>query len=94
MARRVDDPTALITALESHHFSLWGLADPGERLALATEIVRLAEELNDRELLLTGHQFRITDLLEIGDIGAVDRGDRRLRAARRRAAASPPTGGG
>jgi tetratricopeptide (TPR) repeat protein len=72
MARRLGDPGALIHALEARHFSVWGTDDAAERLALANEIVRLAEELNNRDLLLRGYHFRISDLLEIGDVAMVD----------------------
>jgi tetratricopeptide (TPR) repeat protein len=61
-----------VHALEARHFALWGSAPPAERLALAREMVRLAEEMNAPGLLLRGHVLRLADLLELGRIREVD----------------------
>jgi predicted ATPase len=73
MARRVGDTATLAYALNSRHWALWSEANVEERLAIATEIVRLAEQAGARELAMTGHAWRIADLLELGEITAVDR---------------------
>jgi len=43
-----------------------------ERLALATEMIRLAEESGDREREHQGHHWRMLALMELGDIPAAD----------------------
>jgi DNA-binding NarL/FixJ family response regulator len=44
----------------------------GERLAVATEVVDLAERLGDRAMALRGRGLRRTDLLELGDLAGFD----------------------
>jgi tetratricopeptide (TPR) repeat protein len=72
MARRVDDPSAKIAALYSRSVSLEGFDAVEERLELATEIVRVAGEAGDREMVLRGHYRRLRDLAELGDLPAVE----------------------
>ncbi len=73
MARRLGDKAALAAALHAWH---WNLAGAGarleERLPVASEIVRLSEEVGAREILLLGYSRRITDFLEMGDMAAAD----------------------
>ena len=73
IARRMGDRGALAAALSARHVVLAAPEDVEERLAVATEIGRLAEQAGDRELAMQGHHWRIVDLLELGDIPAVDR---------------------
>ncbi len=73
MAQRVGDHGTLAFALLARHFVLWGSGSIDERLALATEVVRLAEDAGDLGLALEGQAWRILALLELGDIDAVDR---------------------
>ena len=73
MAERVSDPGALAFALIARHFVIWGLGSMTERLALATEAVRCAQEASDLALTLEGLAWRILALFEQGDIPAVDR---------------------
>ena len=72
MARRVDEPVTLAAVLNSAHFAVWGL-DVEPRIEMATELVEVAERVGDRELAVEGRGLRLVDLLEIGDIEAVDR---------------------
>jgi tetratricopeptide (TPR) repeat protein len=72
MARRLSDSRGLLNALHSRHATLWRPENLEERLAVATEIVRLSKEVEDKELELQGHYWRLTDLLELGDLPAVD----------------------
>ena len=72
MARRVDDPVALVYALRGRYYSLWGPENVEERLAVATEIVQLGEQGGDREMALTGRSWRLHGLLERGDRPAAD----------------------
>jgi tetratricopeptide (TPR) repeat protein len=73
MARRVGDPATLATALHSRHVALWGPRHLDERLAIASEIIRLAETAGDKEQAARGRHFRIVDLLEQGDMRAAYR---------------------
>ncbi|NRA04162.1 MAG: AAA family ATPase [Myxococcales bacterium] len=72
MARRVDDPSALADVLVARHLSLWGPENTEDRFATAVEIVRLAEQIDAKGLALQGRQFRLADLLELGDVTGVD----------------------
>jgi class 3 adenylate cyclase len=72
MARRVGDVATLAFALHARHLACWGPTDPEERLAVADEILRLADEAGDRDMEARGRHLRITDLIEIGDVRALD----------------------
>ncbi|MFI5366306.1 MAG: AAA family ATPase [Candidatus Binatia bacterium] len=72
MAGRAGDAAAHLAALYSRHWAIWGPENLDDRLAAATAMVRLAERLGDREMALHAHRFRLIDLLEHGDIDAVD----------------------
>jgi DNA-binding NarL/FixJ family response regulator len=74
MARRVGDPAALVYALNGQRIAGWRLDDVEERLAVAAELQRLAEEIGDGELALEGRLWRFRTLLELGDIEAAKRG--------------------
>lgn len=72
MARHLDDPATLASTLHATLVALRGPEGPQERLATATEIIRLATAIGDKELLLHGYIWRVVALLELGDIQAVD----------------------
>ena len=75
IARRLDQPEVLATALYARYWALHELPDPknlDEPLAVADEMVRLAEEVGDRERELLGRRLRIYELMPVGDIHAVD----------------------
>jgi tetratricopeptide (TPR) repeat protein len=72
LARRLGDPSALLSALHSRHATMLGPESLEERLAVATEIVGLARDVGDPELSLQGHYWRLPDLLEMGDLRAAD----------------------
>ena len=61
---RVGDSATLAYALHSRHVAVWGPRNLEERLAVATEIVRLATEGGDKEQAGRGRHLRIVDLLE------------------------------
>jgi predicted ATPase len=71
MARRLADPAALRTALDTRWMAVWGPDGLDERTALAAEILGLARETGDREMELDGHASRAASSLESGDIRAV-----------------------
>ena len=73
MARRVGDADAQVAALFSRAISLEGYEKARERLEVATEIVSIAARLGNREMALRGHLRRLRELLEFGDLPAVDR---------------------
>jgi tetratricopeptide (TPR) repeat protein len=73
MARRIDDAPTLAFTLYAGRYATWGTGSLEERLAVATELLHLADETGDRELAMASHHWRVIDLLEMGDIGAVDR---------------------
>ncbi|MDQ4064484.1 MAG: AAA family ATPase [Actinomycetota bacterium] len=72
LARRLEDPEALLIALYSRHWSMLGPDGLDERLAAADEILELAREVGDREMAFRAHHFRISALLELGRIDEVD----------------------
>ena len=72
MARRLDDPLALYTALQAKSGSHREPERIEERLAIKDEILQSAARIGDRAPLLDAYMFRIDDLLAVGDIEAVD----------------------
>jgi tetratricopeptide (TPR) repeat protein len=72
MARRLDDSATLASTLHATLVALRGPEHPHDRLATAAEIIRLAEAIGDKELVLRGYIWRVVALLELGDIQAVD----------------------
>jgi DNA-binding CsgD family transcriptional regulator len=72
MARRTDDHTALPVALSAMHVAHWQPGNVAERLDAASEAARLAEVTEARELACWGHHWRAIDLLEMGNIDALD----------------------
>lgn len=75
MARQADDPGALGAALLARIFTLSRPSDPRhlqERLSLETEVLDLAATTRNPELELDGRAWRVTDLLEAGDVVGAD----------------------
>ena len=72
IARRAGDTAALTSALYGALWSLWGPGDYPRRLAIGTEILRLAEAGGDTEGTLRGHFMRASNLLVLGDIATAD----------------------
>ena len=72
IARRVNDPFALLYVLFSHHTALWGPDNLDERLEISSEIVGIADDLRNRPWALRARYLRLADLLELGDMAAVD----------------------
>jgi hypothetical protein len=72
MARRVDDPAALVYALSTYCDTIATPEHLEQRLASSEEMVRLAREAGDRELELLAHRFRVESLFQAGDIAGVD----------------------
>ena len=72
LARHVGDARGLGFALIARHWSLWGPGNVQERLEAANELLGLAESVGDERLAIAGHRWRMIDLLELGEIDAVD----------------------
>ena len=72
MARRVADPTAQIVALYCRHLALAGTESVEERLSVASEALGIAEQAGNPEMALRARYRLILDLMEVGDIPAVD----------------------
>jgi class 3 adenylate cyclase/tetratricopeptide (TPR) repeat protein len=72
VAKRVDDRAALAYTLTSRLWETWGPDAPEERMAVAGDILTLAEQTGDRELAFRGHEGRLLAFLELGDMRAVD----------------------
>jgi DNA-binding winged helix-turn-helix (wHTH) protein/tetratricopeptide (TPR) repeat protein len=73
MARRSGDRAALAFALNARSVAVWTPDTLAERLAVAGETMRLADEVGDRDLSLRGHMRRLGALLELGDLRTADR---------------------
>ncbi|MGH7821919.1 MAG: hypothetical protein ACREQ9_19325, partial [Candidatus Binatia bacterium] len=72
MSRRLGDTALLAYALDARHFAIWGPDRVEERLAIATEMLRLAEEAGDTEREHQAHHWRMLSLLELGELAAAD----------------------
>jgi tetratricopeptide (TPR) repeat protein len=71
MARRVNDPEALVDVLYVSFFDR-SPEKIEERIATATEMLCLAQEIGHRERVFNAYGFRFSDLLELGDIQRAD----------------------
>ena len=75
LARRLADPATLAEVLYDCHLAIWAAEEAevaGERLAMATAVVALAERLDDWVMALRGRGLRRIDLLEVGDLAGFD----------------------
>ena len=70
MARRLSDPATLAPVLYDRHMAIWGAANAQERLAIASEIVELAQRSGDQALAIQGYALQAGNLLELGDMSA------------------------
>jgi len=70
MARRLGDPGSIALALCSRCLAVWGPDHLDERLGAAAEVIVLATELGDRQLLAIGRQYLFVAQVELGDIAA------------------------
>ncbi|MDP9188218.1 MAG: protein kinase [Actinomycetota bacterium] len=73
IAREIDAPTTLATALHRQIFIPIGPDAPHERLRIAQEMLELGRSSGDREAELRAHAYRVQNLLELGDLAAADR---------------------
>jgi DNA-binding SARP family transcriptional activator len=71
IARRLGDFSTLAYVLDGRHSAIWGPDNVEERLTIVDEIVRLADEIGDRERQIQGRFYRAFALLELGHTQAV-----------------------
>ena len=81
MARRLDDPHTLIVALWGRHLSLRNPDSLEQRLADGREAIAVAERARERDFALEARFYRVTDLVEAGDIAGADLGLREYLVA-------------
>ena len=72
MARRLDDPYALIVALWGRWLSLRNPDSIDQRLADTREMIEIADQAGERDFALEARFFRVADLIEAGDIVGAD----------------------
>jgi DNA-binding CsgD family transcriptional regulator len=72
MAHRVGDLATLAYTLRASLSTWWRPQNIAEKLATATEVMRLAEAVVDRDLALEASSWRLFDLMELGDMQAVE----------------------
>jgi class 3 adenylate cyclase/tetratricopeptide (TPR) repeat protein len=68
LARESGAADALVDALNARHAALWSPDRLEERLAVAHELVELAEQIGDRERSLQARTWLVLDLVESGDL--------------------------
>ncbi|MGH7857545.1 MAG: ATP-binding protein, partial [Candidatus Binatia bacterium] len=73
ISRRLDDREARAYVLVATLQATWGPDNLEERLAHASEIIGLADEVGDPRLAIDAHATRLTHLVESGDIDAAER---------------------
>ncbi len=69
-ARASGDATALASALSARHVALWRPDRIEERLAVTDEMIAAARQAGDRHAELQAHNWRVTDLFELGQMTA------------------------
>ncbi|HEX8205790.1 MAG TPA: hypothetical protein VF587_07010, partial [Solirubrobacteraceae bacterium] len=72
LARRQREPAALAAALSARRVALWTPAHAEDRLAVAAEMEEMALRAGDREQALQAHNWLVVDLLELGEVAAMD----------------------
>ena len=72
LARRRREPAALAAALSARRVALWTPDHAEERLYAAAEMEEMALRAGDREQALQAHNWLVVDLLELGEVAAVD----------------------
>jgi len=72
MARRLDNPQALLVALHARHWAMLAPDLLGPRLANAAELLDVAVAVSDEETAFLAHHARLHCLLELCDVAGVD----------------------
>lgn len=69
-ARRLSDPTTLAYAIQGYILAHHSPAHTPAQLELATELIAVAAQAGDKELVMEGRENRLDSLIELGDIQA------------------------
>jgi DNA-binding SARP family transcriptional activator/tetratricopeptide (TPR) repeat protein len=69
-ARETRDTSALASALGARHVALWRPDRAEERLVVAGDMIVAARAAGDHHAELQGHNWRVADLFELGDMPA------------------------
>lgn len=72
MAKEAGDIRAELHALDASYYAFLNLCALPERFAIAEEIVRLADEVGDKEMALRGHIHLLTNYLDSNNVAAAD----------------------
>jgi DNA-binding SARP family transcriptional activator len=72
MARRLQDPALVLTALVKGTIAIWRGANASKRLDMTTEAAQIARELGDSVGLVSAYALRAEAAGELGDIGVLD----------------------
>jgi predicted ATPase len=72
IARRIGDPGTLAAVLHDRDMAIWGFANAEERLDITGEVIKLAERSGDQDLAVRARASRIANLLELGDMPALE----------------------
>ncbi|HMJ12902.1 MAG TPA: AAA family ATPase [Polyangiaceae bacterium] len=70
MARRIDDPFAIVSVVSSVCFQLAGVVRPEETRKLANELIEVSRAIGDDTHTLAGLQRRLADNMSLADFGA------------------------
>ena len=73
MARRTNDPRALVAVLNCARYALLVPENVQERIEESEEMLRVAREARDAERELVARRWRVMDFLELGDVATADR---------------------
>jgi DNA-binding SARP family transcriptional activator len=72
IANALGDPESRALAAAARRRTFWAPSRLDQRLSDSAELLRFAREAGDMELTLQGHAWLVVDLLEHGDLEAVD----------------------
>ncbi len=72
IATALGDPESRALAAAARRRTFWSPSRLDQRLSDSAELLRFAREAGDIELTLQGHAWLVVDLLEHGDLAAVD----------------------
>jgi class 3 adenylate cyclase len=81
IARRLGDPHTTIVALWGRHLSRRDPDGLEQRLADGQEVIETAERENERDFALEARYYRLSDLIEAGEIDLFENGVREYLAA-------------
>ena len=73
LARLEGDPWVLARVLGNVQVAIAHQSNLGRRLEMAEEVLALAEATGDERIAMEGHFWRLTNLLELGDLHGVER---------------------